>query len=209
MDCLLTSCYLPPVEWFTKLCHYERVWVEQHDNYQKQTFRNRCVIASADGPLSLTMPVEKPTDGRGCMKDIRISDHNHWRSIHWHALATNYQSSPFFEYYQDDFRPFYEQKWEFLVDFNEALVEKCCELIDLQPTILRTHEYIENDEQKKDFRSLIHPKKGYENDSEFVPTPYYQVFRHKLGFLPNLSIVDLIFNMGPEALVVLMDSQRG
>ena len=172
MDCLLSSCYLPPVQWFTKLCGYERVWVEQYDNYTKQTFRNRCIIDSPEGPLSLSLPV----------------------------------SSPFFEYYQDDFRPFYERKWTFLIDFNEELVAKCCELIDLQPNILRTHEYTAQDSQRCDFRSSIHPKQNFENDTEFVATPYYQVFQHKHGFLPNLSIVDLIFNMGPEALVVLMNS---
>ena len=235
-QCLLTSCYLPPVEWFTKLCRYERVWVEQYDNYQKQTYRNRCVIDSPNGPLSLTLPVEKMPDGKCLMKDVRISDHNHWRSIHWHALSSSYLSSPFFEYYQDDFRPFYEQKWTFLMDFNEALVAKCCELIDLQPDIHRTPEYIADsqcsmvknaikreqsqaclgyDEREHfrrsqwsmaDFRSSIHPKQGCENNTEFVAVPYYQVFQHKHGFLPNLSIVDLIFNMGPEALVVLMNS---
>jgi len=264
-QCLLTSCYLPPVEWFTKLCRYERVWVEQYDNYQKQTYRNRCVIDSPNGPLSLTLPVEKMPDGKCLMKDVRISDHNHWRSIHWHALSSSYLSSPFFEYYQDDFRPFYEQKWTFLMDFNEALVAKCCELIDLQPDIHRTPEYIADSqcsmvknaikreqsqaclsyaerehfrrsqwstvknaikrEQSQaclsyaerehfrrsqwsmaDFRSSIHPKQGCENNTEFVAVPYYQVFQHKHGFLPNLSIVDLIFNMGPEALVVLMNS---
>ncbi|MBR3454191.1 MAG: WbqC family protein [Bacteroidaceae bacterium] len=206
-QCLLSSCYLPPVEWFTKLCRYERVWVEQYDNYQKQTYRNRCVIDSPNGPLALTLPVEKVPDGKNQMKDVRISDHNHWRSIHWHALSSSYLSSPFFEYYQDDFRPFYEQKWTFLMDFNEALVAKCCELIDLQPDIHRTPEYIADSQcSMTDFRSSIHPKQSCEEDTEFVSVPYYQVFLHKHGFLPNLSIVDLIFNMGSESLIVLMNS---
>lgn len=213
MFCLLPSCYLPPVEWFTKLYGYERVWVEQYDNYEKQTYRNRCVIDSPNGPLPLSLPVEKLTEGKCLMKDIRISDHNNWRRIHWQALSSSYLSSPFFEYYQDDFRPFYERKWEFLVDFNEALVEKCCELIDLQPEMQRTREYTaakdlthENTDQIHDFRAIIHPKRGYEQDTEFVAVPYYQVFRHKHGFQPNLSIVDLLFNMGPESLLVLKDS---
>ncbi len=279
MDCLLTSCYLPPVEWFTKLYGYERVWVEQYDNYEKQTYRNRCIIDSPNGPLPLFLPVEKTTEGKCLMKDIRISDHNHWRTIHWHALESSYLTSPFFEYYQDDFRPFYERKWSFLIDFNEALVEKCCELIDLQPNIQRTpsyqvdsqrpdvgilgeangqcsmfngqwsmdngqwsmvknaiaqeqsqaclgsaeHEHFRrsqwsmdngqwsmvNGQCSMDFRPSIHPKHDYSADKEFVATPYYQVFLHKHGFLPNLSIVDLIFNMGPESLLVLRDSFVG
>ena len=223
MDCLLTSCYLPPVEWFTKLYGYERVWVEQYDNYEKQTYRNRCIIDSPNGPLPLSLPVEKTTEGKCLMKDIRISDHNHWRTIHWHALESSYLTSPFFEYYQDDFRPFYERKWSFLIDFNEALVEKCCELIDLQPNIQRTPSYqpnaqcpmlnaqwsMVNGQWSMDFRPSIHPKHDYSADKEFVATPYYQVFQHKHGFLPNLSIVDLIFNMGPESLLVLRDSFVG
>ena len=223
MDCLLTSCYLPPVEWFTKLYGYERVWVEQYDNYEKQTYRNRCIIDSPNGPLPLSLPVEKTTEGKCLMKDIRISDHNHWRTIHWHALESSYLTSPFFDYYQDDFRPFYERKWSFLIDFNEALVEKCCELIDLQPNIQRTPSYqpnaqcpmlnaqwsMVNGQWSMDFRPSIHPKHDYSADKEFVATPYYQVFQHKHGFLPNLSIVDLIFNMGPESLLVLRDSFVG
>ncbi len=138
----LPTAYMGPVSYYCKLYACGEACVDGWEHYVKQTYRNRCVIDSPNGPLSLTLPVEKMPDGKCLMKDVRISDHNHWRSIHWHALSSSYLSSPFFEYYQDDFRPFYERKWTFLMDFNEALVAKCCELIDLQPDIHRTPEYI-------------------------------------------------------------------
>ena len=139
------------------------------------------------------------------MKDIRISDHGNWRHLHWNAIESAYNSTPYFEYYKDDFRPFYEKKYEFLADFNEELCQLVCKLIDIQPCIERTSEYkTEFTTEETDFREIIQPKKDFRiADPEFVPHPYYQVFDSKLGFLPNLSIIDLLFNMGPESLLVL------
>ncbi len=117
----LSSAYLAPVEYYTKLLAYNRVYVEDCDHYLKQTYRNRCTIAAPDGPLALSVPIIKPDTLKCPMKDIRISDHGNWRHLHWNALESAYNHTPFFEYYKDDFRPFYEQKYEFLADFNEAL----------------------------------------------------------------------------------------
>ena len=128
------------------------------------------------------------------MRDIRISDHGNWRHLHWNALESAYNHTPFFEYYKDDFRPFYEKKYEFLVDFNEELCHLICSLIDIQPDMARTTEY----------RTEFTPNEA--EDTEFSPQPYYQVFQERLGFLPNLSIIDLLFNMGPESLLVLQKS---
>lgn len=179
--------------------------VEQYEHYVKQTYRNRCVIDSPNGALSLTIPVEKTDGGKCLMKDVRISDHGNWRHLHWQALVASYYNSPFFEYYQDDFRPFYERKWKFLVDFNEDLLHKCCELIDMQPVVCRSAAY--EKVEGVDYRSVISPKSADGMDEFFVPKQYYQVFQQKQGFKPNLSIVDLIFNMGPESLLVLRDSR--
>lgn len=201
---ILSSAYLPPVQYFAKLLAEGGCMLEQHEHFIKQTYRNRCVIDSPNGALSLTIPVEK-FGNRSVMKDIRISDHGDWRRQHWQALVASYYNSPFFEYYQDDFHPFYEKRWEFLVDFNEEITMKCCELIDMQPCIRRTDEYF-TDESGKDMRNTISPKNDIASDTDFIVTPYYQVFSHKHGFLPNLSIADLLFNMGPESLLVLRDS---
>lgn len=203
---ILSSAYLPPVQYFVHLYRRGGCIIEQYEHYLKQTYRNRCVIDSPNGALALTIPVEKPADGKCLMKDIRISDHGNWRHLHWQAFVASYYNSPFFEYYQDDFRPFFEKKWDFLVDFNEEILHKCCELIDLQPEIIRSDSYVKTDEGGVDYRSLISPKNSVEMDNIFLPSKYYQVFQHKEGFKPNLSVADLIFNMGPESVLVLQSS---
>ena len=201
----LSSAYLAPIEYYTKLLVYDEVFIEQYDHYVKQTYRNRCTIAAPDGELILSIPTVKPDTQKCLMRDIRISDHGNWRHLHWNAIESAYNHTPFFEYYKDDFRPFYEKKYEFLVDFNEELCHLICSLIDIQPNMNRTTEYrMEFTPDVSDFRESIHPKKDFKKeDLDFFPKPYYQVFQEKLGFLPNLSIIDLLFNMGPESLLIL------
>lgn len=201
----LSSAYLAPVEYYTKLLTYDRIFIEQHDHYMKQTYRNRCTIAGPDGEIALSIPTVKPDSLKCPMKDIRISDHGNWRHLHWNSIESAYNSTPFFEYYKDDFQPFYEKKYEFLADFNEELCNLVCELIDIQPVMERTSDYKTTfTPDEYDFREAIHPKKDYHlTDPEFSPRPYYQVFEARNGFRPNLSIIDLLFNMGPESLLIL------
>lgn len=203
----LTSAYWGPVQYYSKLFRYAHVVMEQFDHYTKQTYRNRCVIAAPDGPLALTVPVEKYEGQKCTMKDIRISDHGNWRHLHWNALESAYRNSPFFEYYADDFRVFYEKKWDFLFDFNLAIQNTVCSLLDLHPTIQCSENFLESDAESHvaDCRFLIQPRISYERDPDFKPVSYYQVFEQRNGFLPNLSIADLLFNMGPEGLLVLRD----
>jgi len=204
---ILQTTYFGPIQWYQKLCRYDRCVIEQHDSYQKQTYRNRCIIATANGVQALTVPVcsASPADK---MKDIRISDHNQWRRIHWNALQSAYSESPFFEYYADDIRPFYEQHYDFLTDFNEAIRQKLCELLDIHPTVEYSEQYIPQStihsqhSTVTDFRDVIHAKHPLP-DPTFKPEKYWQVFQHKHGFLPNLSILDLLFCMGPEAVFYL------
>ena len=200
---LLSSAYCAPIQWFQKLNRYDAVVIEQHDNFLKQTFRNRCVIATANGTQTLTIPVEK-SDGDKClMRDIRISDHGNWRRLHWNALATAYGDSPFFDYYTDDLRPFYEQRFAFLLDFNMQMTAKLCELLDITPNISLSEEYVKDVESGvDDFRDAIRPKHPMP-DADFIPKPYYQVYAQRHGFIPNLSILDLLFNMGNEAVFYL------
>ena len=163
------------------------------------------IIPTTNGPLSLTIPTNH--DISLSMKDIRISDHANWRHVHWNALLSAYGESPFFEYYQDDIRPFFEKKYEFLFDFNMETTEKMIELLDIRPKISITEAYIQSKELKeedeiKDFRDAIRPKKPLP-DAEFAPKRYYQVYEQKHGFLPNMSILDLLFNEGNEAIFYL------
>ena len=198
---LLSSAYCAPVQWYQKLNRYDAVVVEQYDNFLKQTYRNRCIIATANGTQTLTIPVEKGDSDKCLMRDVRISDHGNWRRLHWNALATAYGDSPFFDYYADDLRPFYEQRFEFLFDFNMQLTEKLCELLDIHPHVEPTKEYVKSGDFA-DYRDAIRPKQP-PTDSDFKACPYYQVFSQRHGFLPNLSILDLLLNMGPESIFYL------
>jgi len=207
----LSTAYLAPIEYYCKLLQYEHVFIEQYDHYIKQTYRNRCTIAAPDGQLTLSVPIVKPDSPECPLKDIRISDHGNWRHLHWNALASTYNHTPYFEYYKDDFRPFYEKKYDFLIDFNDELCRLICSLIDLHPNIKRTIKYQTdiNTSEADDFRERIHPKKDYlEGDPDFKAKPYYQVFQERFDFLPNLSIVDLLFNLGPESLLLLQQSSK-
>lgn len=199
----LATAYLAPVQYYTKLLAYNRVFVETAEHYPKQTYRNRCVIATTNGLQNLSIPIEKPLTEKCLTQDIRISDHGNWRHLHWQALVSAYGMSPFFEYCQDDFAPFYEKRFAFLIDLNEQLRHLVCELIDLQPNVAYTTRY--EPTVANDFREAIHPKHPAA-DASFAPYPYYQVFQHKHSFWPNTSIVDLLFNLGPEALLVLQRS---
>ncbi|MDR1408497.1 MAG: WbqC family protein [Tannerella sp.] len=198
----LSTAYLAPVQYYCKLCAFDSVVVEAYENYPKQTYRNRCLIASANGIQLLSVPVEKPS-GKCPTKDIRISEHGHWRHQHWQALVSAYGASPFFEYYRDDLAPFYRRKYVFLLDFNEALRETVCALLDIRPAVRHSTHYEAS--VPHDFREIIRPGRPVRDDT-FHPCPYHQVFAARHGFLPNMSIVDLLFNMGPEGEGVLLDS---
>lgn len=205
-DIILGSAYLAPVPYFAALYSFRKAYIERYDHYMKQTYRNRCVIASADGPLALTIPVEKSSEGKCAMKDIRVSEHGNWRHVHRNAFVAAYKQSPFFDYYADEFNAFFDRKYEFLYDFNMELTQWLCEQIDIQPELVPTTEYMATCEGILDLREAIHPKKSAVDMASFYrPVPYYQVFDSRHGFQPDLSIVDLLFNMGPESLVVLRD----
>ena len=200
---LLSSAYCAPVQWYQKLNRYDAVVVEQYDNFLKQTYRNRCIIATANGTQALTIPVEKGDTDKCLIRDVRISDHGNWRRLHLNALATAYGDSPFFDYYVDDLRPFYEQRFAFLLDFNMQMTAKLCELLDITPNISLSEEYVKDVESGvDDFREVIRPKHPMP-DADFIPKPYYQVYAQRHGFIPNLSILDLLFNMGNESIFYL------
>ena len=263
---LLSTTYFGPVQWYQKLNRH-RCIIEQHDNFVKQTYRNRCVIASANGPQTLTVPIER-YDGMKCaMRDIRISDHGNWRHLHWQALVSAYGETPFFEYYADDIRPFFEEhRWKYLLDFNLDITHTLCSLLDVRPDLSLSDHYIDADETISgcggldgaveslgqavngldeaaesfrrakgldgaveslggavkglngaaeslgsssscslfvDYRDAIRPKHPLP-DAEFEARPYYQVRAQRHGFLPNLSVLDLLFNEGPEGIFWLL-----
>jgi len=191
---LLPSYYLAPVSYYVRLMRGDATGIDVNETYRKQTLRNRCWIASPNGPLSLTIPVVKFVPSHTPMRDIRISEHGNWRHLHWNALTSSYHRTPFFEFYADDFAPFYQRKWEFLVDYNRELQEMVCKLIGLPDSL-----YLQNSEQKDKEAEIVSTEK--QGGCEL--TPYYQLFSERHGFKANLSIVDLLFNMGPESILYL------
>ena len=247
--CLLSTTYFGPIQWYQKLYRYDRVLIEAHESYQKQTYRNRCLIATTQGVQALTIPIEhlpltidhsaltiehlpltidhsalaidKPDaqpmfnvqlsmvngqssmfKSQSSMFNVLLSDHGNWRHLHWQALQSAYGDSPFFEYYEDDLRPFFtERRWERLIDFNTDICQTICRLLDIHPNIGFTEKYSKNGDFI-DFREVIRPKHPLP-DPDFRPRRYWQVFEQKHGFLPNLSILDLLFNMGPESIFFL------
>lgn len=208
MNIYLSTAYLAPVEYYAYLANYPNICIERYENYLKQSYRNRCNILSANGVMPLSIPVESAAGKKCLIKDVRIAEHGNWRHLHWNALVSAYNSTPFFEYYGDDFHPFYEKKYEFLFDFNEEFREMICRMLDIDTSaVVYTEMYNSEVESALDFRENISPKKDWKTlDPGFVSIPYYQVFSQKYGFTENLSIVDLLFNMGNESQIILSES---
>lgn len=202
---VLSTTYLGPVEYYSKIFHYKTI-VEQFENYTKQSYFNRCHIATPEGILALSIPIVKES-GKTLIRDIKISKHTPWQRTHWRAIKSAYNTTPFFEYYADDIYPFFEEKWKFLLDFNINMQSKILDILGIENTINLTKSYLDSSRYKKDYRNVIHPKKSITNE-DFIATNYYQVFKNKIGFLPNLSIIDLLFNMGNEARIILKNSEK-
>lgn len=211
---LLSTTYFGPVQWYQKIHRHGLCLIEQHENFQKQTYRNRCIIATANGTQALTVPVIHqpiPTPDLSAksstppITSLLISDHGNWRHLHWNALCSAYGDSPFFEFYADDIQPFFfERRWETLFEFNLDIIHTLCELLDIHPNLQLTDSYMDDTVNPHiiDYRLGINPKHPAE-DPDFQPRPYWQVFQQRHGFLPNLSILDLLFNTGPEAIFYL------
>lgn len=204
---LLSTTYLGPVQFFTKFLMYDQFMIESRENYQKQSYRNRCIILTANGPLSLTIPVTKHQP-KVLTRDIRIDNTLEWQKNHWHSIESAYSSAPFFEFLQDDFLPFYRDKYTFLLDYNLELQNLILSHLEVEATVRLTKEFIKEPPAGiDDLRDCIHPKKRKrKQDDAFQPAWYFQVFRYRYGFVPNLSIIDLLFNEGPNAENILKQS---
>ncbi|MCW3804196.1 WbqC family protein [Plebeiibacterium marinum] len=208
---LFSINYLPSVQYLSHWVNSERPIIEQHDNYIKQTYRNRCDILAANGVIPLTIPVAKGRRPKVSMRDIEISYDTRWQSLHWRSIVSAYNSSPFFEYYMDAFQPFYEKKYRFLFDYNVELMMAVLDALELETKLVFSEDFVVDPiGQMADLRQVIHPKKDYnELDPDFSPKEYRQVFQDRFEFTPNLSVIDLIFNKGPEAIDWLEDGLNG
>lgn len=220
---LLSTAYLAPIPYYACLMHAPQVFVEQHEHYHKQTYRNRCRIVAANGVMDLSIPVV--TCNNQAIRKVEIDYSKPWQRQHWLSLEAAYRSTPFFEYYEDDLKPFYQQQdIKYLFDFNALLQQVICDLIDLHPQTILTQDFVMPEAAglcssdacldlreaavALDLREAIHPKKNLPQMLHYHPRKYTQVFEQQLGFMADMSIVDLLFNMGPESILLLRDSMN-
>lgn len=192
--------YLPPVDYFSEIVqNKDQLFIENAENFEKQSYRNRASIHSPNGKLDLIVPVIKGSKNHTIVKDVRISYDFKWQRLHLLSLQTSYRSSAYFEFYEDDLTPFYEKKWEFLFDYNQELLNLMLRFLKIKTEYNYTNNFEKDAFGNADFRNSIHPKRAV---SQNIKT-YFQVFEDRNGFLPNLSIVDLLFNQGPQSIKYL------
>ncbi len=195
---LFSIAYFPPIQYYSKMLLFNNIRVEQHENFPKQSFRNRCYIYGANGLQALHLPVVKGRSNKTKTRDIRLSYNENWQKNHWKSIESAYRSSPFFEFFEDEFSIFYSKHFDFLLDFNLQIINVLNKNLGISPTIELSTEF-QATSQFPDFRDFIHPKKDFSEDNTFHPSPYQQVFSQKHGFIANLSILDLLCNLGAHA----------
>lgn len=198
---IISIGYLPPVQYFAKLIQYQNIYIESAENYTKQTYRNRCVILGANGPISLTIPVVKTQGNHTPIKLIEIDNSTLWQKNHWKTIESAYRTSAYYDFVADILEPFFNKRYTNLFDFDYQLMNAIFDFLSIQPNIHTTTQYFSNYEV--DFRNSISPKVDFLNDTQFLPAEYFQVFSNKFGFVPNLSIIDLLFNEGLSAIEVI------
>lgn len=192
---LLHPTYFPSIAQFHLLLNYPCV-LEISDNYQKQTLRNRTYIYGANGKQALNLPIKHVggDTGRQLYRDVKVENHFAWQRLHWKSLETAYRTSPYFEYYEDDLVRIFERSYTYLLDVNIDTIETVLACFFMHINFDTTSIY-EKEPQCKDYRYLSSAKKEYP-----VTMPlYHQIFSDKHGFIPNLSILDLLFHEGPNA----------
>lgn len=195
---LLSSAYFPPIHYFSLINNADKVFIEKEENYLKQTYRNRCLILTANGPSALSVPVLSGSLQKNAIKDIRIDYSKRWQQVHLRALISSYKSSAYFEYYFDEIEKVMHRRLEYLLELNTNTLETILKITGILTPVLFTNVFEPDIKNDYDFRYKISPKK--EKPLIFSQKEYYQVFRYKFGFVTGLSILDLIFNVGPDSI---------
>jgi hypothetical protein len=193
---LISTAYLPPVEYFSLIYNADEALVEREENYLKQTYRNRCYLLSANGRQTLTVPVYLGSVHKTALKNIRIDYSKRWQQVHLRAMSTSYKASPYFEFYIEEVERIILKNHEFLIDLNTELTVAILKILGIKTSIACTSTFIPLGTIDYDFRYKITPKRR----SDFIIKEYTQVFNYSSGFISGLSILDLLFNMGPDSL---------
>ena len=193
---LFSTSYIPSISWISSFSLFQDLKIEQYENYKKQTYRNRCHIYSANGLLPLIVPVNKTSGNHTLLKDIAIDYSLNWPINHVRSIEAAYNRTPYYLHYKDFLDVVLQKKHHYLVDLNCELLEAIMKILHLQQTDFQLTERFAK-VHENDFRDTIHPKK--EILELLTRAEYYQPFSHKYGFIPDLSIIDLIFNLGPDA----------
>jgi len=202
MNIILHPTYFPSISHYVAMIQAQEITFEVEDNFQKQTNRNRMYIHSPNGLQMLNIPIKHTKDKHQKFKDIKIENDFNWQKNHFKSLEAAYRTSPFFEYFEDDIRPIFEKKQDFMMDLNFEIFEIVNNCLGVDLPFLKTEEYFHEIIDKTDFRYLTNGKKDLFQNEE-----YTQVFEEKNGFIPNLSILDLLFNEGRYAKDYLKNQQ--
>ena len=196
MKTVLSSVYAGNLTYYSVLAKSSKVYIDRFENFQKQSYRNRCVISGPNGPLKLIIPIIRIS--KNIVKDVKIDNHQNWRKIHWKSLESSYRSSPYFEFYEDEFKPIYsERKTKYLLDFNQQINLVLLRCLNMDTEISFSDYYIEKGGKINDFRDIIHPSS--KPRERVKKMKYNQVFQGSQDFIYNLSVFDLLFNQGPLA----------
>lgn len=187
---LLPTAYLAPISYYAVLIQYPNCNIEYHEHFIKQSIRNRCEVYGANGKLRLTIPKQRQGSSRALITDIKISYEEKWQREHWNTIISAYNSSPFFEFYKDKIKPFFIEKEPYLVNLNNKLQNTILNILQAKSRPKYSNKY----EYTGDFIDM----RNYKFNTVKIKK-YDQVFMEKNGFIPNLSIIDLLFNLGPES----------
>lgn len=198
MNVLLVTSYWPNLHYFFYVLNASIINIEQFDNYSKQSYRNRTQILSANGILNLSIPIKKNKSEKA-VNSIEISYKEDWQKNHWRAITSAYKNSPYFDFFEEDLKVFYSNKYNLLIDYNIEQLKFIVKVLKQKKNIQLTKQYESNQESVIDLRTIIHPKQSYLSDklvANKLDQSYYQTFENKISFTPNLSILDLLFNKG-------------
>ncbi len=197
---LLSTAYFPPVEYFAYLLSHEKAVIDLHETYPRQTWRNRCRVITGNGEADITVPVEKPLGNHTPTNKVLISDHIQWKKNHWRTLHSAYRNAPYFIYYADLVEDLiYQTETELLLDLNKAILDIFLKELKIPTHIEYSSAFIADTGNNTDLRFAISPKNRDRKLLHPLTYPkYYQIFKDRFGFLANTSILDVLFNLGPD-----------